>query len=268
MRGLTFREPGTALSYIAGVYLGDGYLTNGGATIGLHVKDRDFAEAFATAIDCAFGLSVQVRQEGKYWRARIRRKGLFDRIPFFIPRSNVHRAYWLRGLFDSDGNAQLYRSLASPGAKNRRVAIYNTTATTIDRACRYLQYLGICCKVNETSAHLQPSHHGSAVVLELKVVGGRESFQAFAEQIGSCIDRKRRTLTAIATYEEKSEYCKRGGLASAVVRWGGRTHCNHGHRLSGNNIKLTRRGAKRCRTCARRQRMESYYRRKAAKCAV
>jgi hypothetical protein len=42
-----------------------------------------------------------------------------------------------------------------------------------------------------------------------------------------------------------------------------KTHCKHGHELSGDNVRRDPDGHRRCRTCERRDSLAGYYRRKA-----
>src|SRR5262249_43789984 len=114
------------LAYLAGVLSGDGWCTR--LTIGLRVIDADFAQAFALALHVVFGLAVSPRRDERgYWLVRVGNKtGRFNHLPSYEPTTDEERAAWVRGLFDSEGNAQLRPSGISTNSFGRRVAIYST----------------------------------------------------------------------------------------------------------------------------------------------
>ena len=191
MKVLTLHQP-----YLAGVVRGDGWVSP--LTIGLRVKDRDFAEEFAAALWVEFGVVTAAKQDERgYWLVRVGNKtGRFDRLRTFLPTTAPECRSWLRGLFDSEGNAQLlHRPAISPSAYQRRVAIYSTSRDTIDLAAGALDVLGLV----STESVVRPSagHLGTKAVIELRLVSSAEAFRRFANEVGSSIARKQATLDAI-----------------------------------------------------------------------
>src|SRR5262245_17678066 len=98
-----------ALAYLSGVLHGDGWCNE--QTIGLRVKDQDFAQAFARALTKIAMEDYAPRLDGRgYWLVRTDNcNGRFCHIKSFKPETDTERALWLRGLFDSEGNAQLFQ---------------------------------------------------------------------------------------------------------------------------------------------------------------
>lgn len=191
MKVLTLHQP-----YLAGVVRGDGWVSP--LTIGLRVADHDFAEEFAKALWVVFGVAVAPkRDERGYWLVRVGNKtGRFDVLKAVAPRSKPECRSWLRGLFDSEGNAQLlHRPAISPAAYQRRVSIYSTDEDTIETAAAALGTLGLgVCRslVRATAGHL-----GSKPVYELRLAASRAAFATFAHEVGSSIKRKQKVLDAI-----------------------------------------------------------------------
>lgn len=249
-----FPDRRSAMSYLAGVVAGDGYLASGDTVVGLAAKDRDFVEAFADAVELAFGTRPRVRvREVHYWVARLTRKGVVDEVRRHEPVSDDDASMWLRGFFDSDGCASLSPNKASPGAWNRHVAMFKANAETIDRASRLLDQLGIENVVTVRPPQRQRNRHGTKAMYRVRVRNSRQNLERFRCLVGSSLARKRDGLRRIvATYTDRSEYSSRGGQRGAATRWGGRTHCGHGHELTDENVYVAR-GARRCRTCRREQ---------------
>lgn len=214
MRALTVWQP-----YLAGILHGDGWCTN--LTLGLRVKDRDFADAFCAAINEGFGLSVSPkRDERGYWLTRIGNKsGRFSHLRAFEPRTDTEKAAWVRGLFDSEGNACIIRTKRGPESFHRRISMSSTRVETLETASDHLGALGIISQIRATKSHLHPSHKGTKVVFELKVLR-RPSMQAFAAVVGSSIGRKQATLNLISsTFQaDPSEAARRKQRIGAATR--------------------------------------------------
>jgi hypothetical protein len=198
----------TALAYLAGVLHGDGWCT--ALTIGLRVADRDFSDAFAAALRGVFGVSVEPKTDERgYWLVRVSNKtGRFSQIRSYAPMTVDEKAAWLRGLFDSEGNAQLRPNGISENSYGRRVAIYSTDRTTLERARTLMVDLAIptILRVTRNSA----SHKGTKAVYELTVCGSRDNYARFATSVGSSIVRKQSVLDAIpGSYRpDPSEHCR------------------------------------------------------------
>lgn len=192
MKALTIWQP-----YIAGVLHGDGWCT--GRTLGLRSKDADFAATFAEGVNatCGTGATARLDERG-YWLVRLRnRSGRFDRLRRYEPTDNDELGSWLRGLFDSEGNAQLWLNTRNgPHSYHRRVAFYSTEIRTLWRAAEFLDWLEIPNSIRATTN--SASHKGRRTVFELRVCR-RAGFTAFSTVVGSSIQRKQDRLAAIAS---------------------------------------------------------------------
>jgi hypothetical protein len=204
-------------SYLAGVLHGDGWCTR--LTIGLKAKDKDFVDTFCEAFNSVFSNKIKPRlDESGYWLARTSNKtGKFNGLRGYKPKNNVERATWLRGLFDSDGNAQLiHQPQLSPNAYGRRVAIYSTNKPTLLRASNYMRSLKIEHNIRRTKN--SRSHIGSKTVFELRIIR-KQGFVRFLRFVGSSIGRKQKRLHAIvSTYRNKKESCSLGGQRGSATR--------------------------------------------------
>lgn len=186
-------------AYIAGVLHGDGWCTR--LTIGLRAKDRDFVEAFAKAINLSFGLNKTPKiDERGYWLLRIGNKsGTFDSAKSYCPKTDEERILWVRGMFDSEGNAQCLKIPKWENSYQRRIAFYSTDTGTLDKVSDYLAKLGIASVLRPTKS--SASHKGTKPVFELKVPR-QENMTEFVRLVGSSISRKSLTLQKIsATFQ-------------------------------------------------------------------
>ncbi len=212
MRALTLWQP-----YLAGVLHGDGWCTR--LTLGLRVNDGDFARAFCGALKSGFGVDRRPkRDERGYWLVRVgNKRGTFDGLRTYRPRGRKEIAAWLRGLFDSEGNAQLCKAKISANSWHRRVSFYSTDQTTLDRAATYLSELGI-----ETVWYVEKNskgHKGTKVVYQLRIRPGQHNYRRFALLVGSSIARKRESLHRIyETYQEPGHHARAGRVGSASRR--------------------------------------------------
>jgi hypothetical protein len=213
MKALSLWQP---RAYLAGVVLGDGWCTR--LTLGLRVADEDFARAFAAAILAEFSVQAVCRRDERgYWLVRTSNKtGRFSALLNFAPSSQDEKAAWLRGLFDSEGNATLSRAKVSANAWNRRVALFSTEPSTIARAARYLRDLGIETRLST----MKPStgHKGKRTVWQLTVRHSKANFARFSALVGSSIARKAATLAAIPTTYQPDGHHARAQATSAANR--------------------------------------------------
>lgn len=196
---LTIWEP-----YLAGVLHGDGWCTR--LTIGLRVKDKEFADLFAEAVNELYGTSLApARDDRGYWLVRCGNKtGRFTKLKTYQPTDNDEVGCWLRGLFDSEGNAQLWlNAKMGPNSYHRRVAFYSTDMRTLATASEYLDWLGVAHSIRPTKN--SASHKGTKVVYELRMVR-RAGFSRFFEMVGSSIPRKHKTLAAIVSSYQPPGY--------------------------------------------------------------
>ncbi len=194
MKALTIWRP-----YVAGVLHGDGWCTE--KSLGLRVKDKDFADAFATAMNGIMQTNIGVRRDERgYWTVRAsNRTGRFTHLRGYEPLNNEERAMWLRGFFDSEGNAQILKSPSGPNSWHRRVAFYSTNLVTLGIAAAFLHHLDIAHSISVIKN--SKSHKGKKPVSELRL-RRRAAFQRFAVYVGSNIARKQHRLEQIGdTYQ-------------------------------------------------------------------
>jgi hypothetical protein len=185
------------IAYLAGVLQGDAWLSSRGYLC-LRVADQDFAVAFAEAITAGFGVSTIVNiDERDYWLCR-KYNGYqrFSCLPAYSPSSDGERAAWLRGLFDSEGNASLWPKPSGSRSFTRRVSFYSTKIGTLNRAAKYLYVLSIESR-QPTVMRASAGHLGSKPVFELALKSSCDNYTRFGQLIGSSIDRKRIVLKAI-----------------------------------------------------------------------
>lgn len=213
-RALTVKQP---RAYLAGALRGDAWLNK---ALCLRVADQDFAETFAAAIRTGYGCSASVRvDERGYFLVRRHSAGRFQHLREFEPSSLEEKAAWLRGLFDSEGNAQL-TPVPQRGERSysRRVSFYSTNEETLDLATTHLGALGLSTRrriVKPSAGHI-----GIRPVHELALRGSKGQYATFAETVGSSIQRKQMTLTAlVASYcDDRSAVCREAQLRGVAVR--------------------------------------------------
>lgn len=217
MKAISLWQP-----YLAGVLAGDGWCTK--LTIGLRSKDRDFAETFAAGLREVYGIRTRVKPDERgYWLVRVSNKrGLFNDLRTWEILTAEDAAAWLRGVFDSEGNACLRPSNASANSKDRRVAFYTTEVRTAALIIHRLQWIGLPSR--DRVMKRTDGHKGDKPVIEIRLLNSERNFQRFATAVGSSTDRKARTLAALATsYQNRFDYCSRGGKRGNEVRWGKRS---------------------------------------------
>lgn len=212
----------SAQAYLSGVIYGDGWCTT---NIGMCVKDEDFATAFADALALGFGCKARPRLvRGKYWMVRTSNvTGRFNGLLTFEPVTDLERGAWLRGLFDSEGNATLrHLKHVSANSYERRVSIYSTSVLTLERAATYLAALGIATV--RTTTKNSAGHKGTKTVYQLRVRCNRNAYMRFAELVGSSLARKAATLRAIpASYRPVDSGHQRLGQQRGAAKRRNRT---------------------------------------------
>ena len=202
MRGLTLWK-----AYLAGVLHGDGWCTK--LSIGMRVKDKDFSEAFAEAVNVIFGTSLTPRRDERgYWLVRTSNKtGRFSEARPYEPIMPDEVGAWLRGFFDSEGNADLTKAKISLNAWHRRVSFYSTDYDTIERARGFLEMLGI--KSVTYTEKPSAGHKGKRTVYQLRVRPGRDNYFRFAFLVGSSIKRKDDVLNRLpCTYQPPGHHAR------------------------------------------------------------
>ena len=212
MKAISLWQP-----YLAGVLSGDAWCTP--LTVGLRCKDRDFAVTFAAGLTALYAVRPRVkRDERGYWLVRVSNKrGIFNgmrKCPILTPED---AAAWLRGVFDSEGNADLRPLKISKNAKDRRVAFYTTDVRTAALIIHRLKTIALPSRDRVMKRTL--GHKGTKPVIEVRLLNSEENFTRFATLVGSSLGRKRRVLEALAaSYGSRRDYCRRGQRAGAATR--------------------------------------------------
>lgn len=209
------------VAYLAGALVSDGWLSTPRrqryGCLGLRVADRDFAEAFATAIRTGYGCTAKVVTEKRgYFVVRRYSGGRFEHLVGYEPTTMNEQAAWLCGFFDGDGCATAVRVSKRPNSCSRRVAIYNTNRRYLERAETYLAVFGLETRWNTRKPTV--GHLGTKPVFELALCSSRESYERFKNEIGSSIGRKRAKLRAIVdSYCDDLAAARRGGQAQGAA---------------------------------------------------
>ena len=204
--------------YLAGVLCGDGWCTR--HSIGLRCADAEFADAFSASLRAGMGVSVDPRlDERGYWLVRSGNgSGRFDGLDLYEPDSHAEIGAWLRGYFDSEGNAQLiHQPQVSPRAFWRRVSFYSTDRPLLARAVNFLDRLELPSAPMRVMKNTE-GHMGSRPVYEIRIRHSRERFARFARLVGSSITRKSATLEAIVDSYQPPGHHARAQAKSAAAR--------------------------------------------------
>jgi hypothetical protein len=194
------------IAYLAGVLHGDGFLTvekNSRGYLGLRVADRDFADAFSSCLHAAYGVVAPVRLDERGYNLvrTYNGYGRFDQLRAYDPANNHERGRWLRGLFDSEGNAYCARSVTlGPRSWQRRVTFFSTNVGTLQRAIGFLEILGVRAKI--VPWRHGTGHKGTLPVHAIILAAGKLNFETFLAAVGSSIARKREAIERmISTYQ-------------------------------------------------------------------
>ncbi len=204
-------------AYLCGVLHGDGWCTQ--RAIGLRVADYEFSAAFADALQRVFSVRVQPHKDERgYWLVRTRNStGKYSVLLSFEPQLCDEMAAWVRGLFDSEGNACLRLKKANSQSYGRDISLFSTTISTLERAAHYLTFLQI-------PTYLYPrrngaGHKGSRTVYRLSVAGRYEHYLQFAKRVGSTISRKQQVLDALPqSYQPDGSYYKKAQAKGAQTK--------------------------------------------------
>lgn len=221
MRALTH-----PLAYVAGCLNGDAFLSVGGKRhlqrhLRLRVADEDFAEAFAKAVTDIYARPIIARlDERGYWHVRTYDTGGIAARHRDAAWTEVsERRAWLRGLFDSEGNAHCAPNHTAGRSRSwqRRVGFYSTDQKTLAIAALYLSALGVRLRPL-SSVTPSAGHKGTKPVYELSLIGSRENYARFGDLIGSSIQRKRVALQRmVTTYHPDRSLAAREAQAKGVA---------------------------------------------------
>lgn len=216
------------LAYLNGVIHGDGYLTN---VLGLRVSDKDFAEAFAVAASAVSGRLITPQHQAdyrrqfnsvcnwKYWEARSgNRNGAFECVREFVPVTETELAAWLRGMFDSEGNATCHKIRHGTESYGRAIEFFNCNTDTIARLVKFLEQIGIPSRPRPMKNG--KGHLGTKQVYRVTLKSSIENFTRFRDLVGSNIKRKRETIEKmISTYHpDIRAHCRDIQLKGAATR--------------------------------------------------
>ena len=215
-------RPSEDLAYLIGVHAGDAYVTKtdnkgGEFFIGLWVKDKEFADEYATRIARVLGKDApepKPYKDGR-WFVIVASKVLYeflkkpidiDRIRPFVEHCERCIAMFLRGFFDSEGSID----------KLGRITVYNTDYQMMVYVMYLLKKLGI-----ETTSETPKTIKASGKPFRSPSTGKtyhrnkdeyyvrirKPSNERFYNLIGFTIERKRQRL---------EEYLRRRGRLPAT----------------------------------------------------
>lgn len=207
-----------AEAYVSGVLHGDGWCTK--YSLGMRVKDKDFSEAFANALNQVFSFNLETKvDERGYWLVRkSNRSGRFSHLKNKEIKTTDEIIFWLRGLFDSEGNASIFLHAGTANCYSRRISMYSTNTETLQKAVDYLAIL----KIPSAFRGIKNSvgHKGTKPMYELLVKAGQQNYKRFLEIIGSNIERKRETMKDIVKsyVPNLSESCRNAQLKGAATK--------------------------------------------------
>lgn len=186
-------DPTRELSYLLGVFYGDGYVskTSGSYRFALAVNDEDFIIEFKRALSRTLGKkpSIFFKHKHRYYCGAVSKKMYqFLKLGLDSHKPIIERypADFLRGFFDSEGSA-IKGNRANPRIREVRVACKNKVL--IELCHRLLSNLGI-------KSHVYEYHYTgfSRCLMHLLIISAREEVGKFAHLVGFSIGRKREKL--------------------------------------------------------------------------
>lgn len=184
-------NPSPELSYLVGVFLGDGYvgMRNRGYCVGLECKDEEFVDRFIECLSAVLGEPVRKRKRrarssshSDTFIAEKYSKPMFE----FIKSENfggcveIYPRDFLRGVYDSEGCVNKL---------GKRISLSNTTLSTIQLTKNLLEKLGFHPRLNTF-------YHPRWKTLYSLNIGRANEVARFSEEIGFTIERKQRRLRA------------------------------------------------------------------------
>ncbi len=209
-------SPSPGLSYIIGVYLGDGYIRAREREyhyiISLKVKDKEFAKKFARYLK-KLGLKPRIRQESDGRRLRWVAEAYSKSLYIFLKQSlenlvKIAKRYpkeFLQGLFDSEGCTGI-----TPSRKGLliRICLINSNLRLLQITQQLLEDFSILSKIQlstpKGSIVKTPSGYSraSSDIYRL-VICRKDSIKKFATEIGFSIKRKYKKLIEALRLLEK-----------------------------------------------------------------
>ncbi len=207
--------------YVLGVLYGDGFISD--SSIGLNVKDRDFALNFKNVFEKEFGKLGKLHIYNGLWRAIFHSKKLvkfFKTLSYDIIKesSNEVKCAFLLGMFDSEGSAYFRKDY---GITDRKLELCNTNFDLLLFCWNLLRELGI--EPRKINKRVRKERIFKERVLPLTVFyrftlkENKENFVKFRELIGFSIKRKQDKLNIIINsyLETKSKW---GNLREEVLQ--------------------------------------------------
>ncbi|MCK4860192.1 MAG: hypothetical protein KAS87_06520 [Candidatus Omnitrophica bacterium] len=199
------------LAYSLGVILGDGCLCLNEKkyryAIQLSVKDRDFAEAFQSAISKIVGRVPKIYFINKrgMWVCVIHNKILFNYLDKGLKKHeelvNAYPAGFLKGFFDSEGLVNKRKS--SKNSHRWTLAVDNTNTEILglfrdllDKYFGIFSYVKVQSKKGSIAKFGNREYKRNKDVLRL-TIERKEDVKKFAKHIGCSIIRKQKVLNTI-----------------------------------------------------------------------
>ena len=233
-------EPSAELSYVIGVYLGDGSVhlkSNGRYIIKLKVVDREFAEAFADAlkklgIGVAVGFERDSTRVDRYY-VEGSNKSLFQLLTGSRKRLfSLAREYpreFLRGFFDSEG----FPVISVGKSFKVEVAAVNSDLEVLEFAQGPLEELGINSKISKLYSRghrvtIRGEEYSSNVDMFVLRISRFNDVILFADNIGFTAGRKSEKLRRAIELKEHYPPAKAMELWLKEYEKVGRTYTKRG----------------------------------------
>ena len=192
-------RPSSDLSYLLGVLKSDGWVDSRNS-IGLSVKDREFAEAFANSLSHVLERHTPIFRVtmplGPQWRAK-KMSGEFARWYKSSSLNDIallvsdHKADFLRGVYDSEGT--LFVRRRGPSSVQPVYRLYNTDTELVGLCKYFLDCLDIHSRLNLERKAGERTVGKTIRLHDLYCLTwqGHKSSRTWEGAVGSSIARKR-----------------------------------------------------------------------------
>jgi intein/homing endonuclease len=213
------------LGYVLGSIAGDGFIIN--SSIGMNVKDKDFALAFREAFEREFNKEGKLHFYNGLWRIifhSVELVNLFRNFNMFnlIKEGNREvKCAFLRGFFDSEGSASL-NIIRGKGHADRKIEIANKNYKLLLFCKNLLENLGIeTRKMDKRIREERFFKNRKLPILEyfrFTLKENKDNFLKFRNLIGFSIKRKQEKLESIIN-SYLAYRSKWGNLKSEVLEF-------------------------------------------------
>jgi intein-encoded DNA endonuclease-like protein len=186
------------LGYILGVIYGDGYLSEN--SIGLNVKDKDFALTFKTSLEKFFRKNAKLHSYNGLWcvllhsRSAVKFLKKFD-YHIIVNCSQDIKCAFLKGFYDSEGSAYYHEKT---GVRNRKIELCNTNLELLTFCKNLLQVCGIkTLKIGERirkEREIKGRKLKPTIFFRFHLAENIENLKLFKNLIGFSIMRKQKNL--------------------------------------------------------------------------